>query len=72
MTFKWEQKPTEKGQEMQYWVLVDKDSGKVVLQIALSYHATQQQNCKIRNKIQKIYEVYFSIVYFQNFKFFNK
>ena len=72
MSFKWEQTRTERGQEMQYWVLIHKDSKREVLQIGLSNHATQQENCKIRNKIQKIYEIYFNMVYFQNFKFFNR
>lgn len=70
MSFKWEQKRREKGETIQQWVLIHKETGKAVLQISLSDYAEQKDNCKIRNKIQKIYEIYFNLVYFQNINFF--
>ena len=66
-TFRWEQQRYR--DKMQHWALVHRESGRVVLQICLSNHSEQKQNYKIRRKIQRIYEVYFNMVYFQNFDF---
>lgn len=67
--FKWQQRKTHRGERVQHWELVYRDTGEVVLEICLSNHATQKENCKIKRKIQRIYEIYFNMTYFQSFNF---
>lgn len=69
MAFQWQQFRSRRGQ-MQRWGLIHKDTGKAVLAICISNKASTEQNYKLRKKIKRAYEWYYSVVSFLEMEFF--
>lgn len=69
MWLRWEQVRSNKN-NMQVWKLVFIESGIVVATITQSSLAEQKDNYKLRMKIKRMYESYFTKVWFENLKFF--
>lgn len=69
MDFKWIQLRSKDG-EMAKWGLYHKETGKLVMILALSNYGTAKEKYRIRKKIQTAYNRYFSAVWFNNLRFF--
>lgn len=69
MGFRWKQLRSERG-EMEKWVLIHKDTGRVVIGIELSHHASTYQNYLVRWRLQRIYSRYFYKVWMDTLQFF--
>lgn len=69
MGFQWKQLRSMRG-EMEKWVLIHKDTGRVVIGICLSRYASDYQNYRIKMKLQRIYSRYFYKVWMDNLQFF--
>lgn len=51
------------------WCLVDLSTGKDMIGIRFSKHASARQNKKLRDKIKQLYERYYLTVKFENLQF---
>lgn len=69
MWLRWEQVDSYKNNE-QVWKLVFKDTGAGVLTIKQSALAEQWDNYRMRKKIKRMYERYFTKVWFENLRFY--
>lgn len=69
MGFQWKQLRGERG-EMEKWVLIHKDTGRVVIGIELSHYASTYQNYLVRWRLQRIYSRYFYKVWMDTLQFF--
>ena len=69
MGFQWKQLRSERG-EMEKWVLIHKDTGRVVIGIELSHYASTYQNYLVRWRLKRIYSRYFYKVWMDTLQFF--
>jgi hypothetical protein len=68
MVFRWEQQRGKIGQG-EHWLLIHRESGKIVMELYLSKYGNTAQNWYIRNKIKKAFTIYYNRVWFNNFTF---
>ena len=69
MWLRWEQVDSYKN-NVQIWNLVFKDTGEGVVSIKQSSFAEQKDNYKLRMRIKRMYEWYFTKVWFENLRFY--
>lgn len=69
MWLRWEQDRSF-GSNVQIWKLMFKESGRVVLRITQSALAEQKDNYKLRMKIKRMYDAYFTKLWINNLRLF--
>lgn len=69
MWLRWEQVDSYKN-NVQIWNLVFKDTGARVVIIKQSSLAEQKDNYRMRMKIKRMYEWYFTKVWLENLRFY--
>lgn len=69
MWLRWEQVRSFES-NVQIWKLVFKESGREVLSITQSALAEQKDNYKLRMKIKRMFDGYFTKLWFENLRLF--
>lgn len=69
MAFRWVQ-VNSRSDEMEHWILVNRENRKVIADMWFSRLAEHSENVAVRRKIQKQYEIYFLKVWTKRMGFF--